>query len=313
LVALALVNYLASTQPAAATTPAIPKAQPARLLASGNPYDPQGPPVGRIRVVNLYLLPNGKPGPALDFYDTSRPDSSDKALISHLAYGQVSVYVSPRAGSPVKLVTLDYANLYMFPAGSKKIGAHIDSMQAGSPIDNTGWLAGEQQTIVMGNGDQFGRVAQPSFATVDEYEPPHGQNGQTELIKPPAGMGLLVTNVEGLVENTSKYGGVDLRVDGRCPDNVLVATNKPAQDSNDPTSPATLSNYNAANFPLSPGSHTLNVVAQPGPGSGLTQTQCRAAPAVATTVVKVAKSPPTIVFVYGPSPKQARMLMAKIG
>jgi hypothetical protein len=307
--ALTVLNCLA--QPASAAVLAGLKAP--STFASRNSYDPTGPPVGRIRVVNLYLLPTSKPGPALDFYDTSHPGASDKPLISHLAYGQVSAYVSPRAGEPLNMVTIDYANLYMFPAGSKKFGAPIDFVQAGTNISNAGWVKGEQQTIVMGSGDQFGSLKSPSFAAVDEVEPPKSDNGQTELIKPPAGMGLLVSNVEGLVEDTSKYGGVDLRIDGRCPDNILVATNKPANDSSDPTSPATISNYNAANFPLSVGHHTLNVVDEPGPGSGLLQKQCQAAPAVTTTAVKISTSAPTVVFIYGPNPAHAKMLVAKIG
>jgi hypothetical protein len=280
--------------------------------ASPGDFEPTGPRIAKIRVANFYLLPDNKPGPALDFYDTSLPSKSDKPLISYLAYGQVSQYVSPRAEGPEADYTGggDYGNLYMFPAGSKKFGPKIDGMQAGTNIDNAGWVTGEQQTVVIGDSSDEGYNSQPSFATVDEVEP--SAVGQSALIKPKPGAGLLVANVNGLIEGTSKYGDVDLRIDGKCPDNILVTTGKPAQDSNDPTFPATLSNYNAANFPLPVGAHTLNVVAEPGPGSGLTQQQCRAAPAVATATVQISGSAPTIVFIYGASPHQAKMLRAKI-
>lgn len=92
-----------------------------------------------------------------------------------------------------------------------------------------------------------------------------------------------------------------------------IATGKPASHSNDPTSPATLSDYNAALFPLPIGTHTLNVVAEPGPGMGLSQKQCRAAAAVTTMTVKLAKSPPTLLFIYGANPHQAKMMTVKIG
>jgi hypothetical protein len=109
-----------------------------------------------------------------------------------------------------------------------------------------------------------------------------------------------------------EYGDVDLRIDGTCPDNVQT-TGKPARDSNNTTSPATLGNYNAANFPLSPGSHKLNVVADPGPGSGLTQQQCDVAPAKASTAVNITKTQPTLLFIYGPTPAASRILVAHIG
>ena len=153
---------------------------------------------------------------------------------------------------------------------------------------------------------------EPTFGTIAEVEPPKSADLKTALVKPPGGKGLLVVNVSGLIEGTSKYGDIDLRIDGTCPDNVLP-TGKPAQDSNNATTPAALGNYNAADFPLSPGSHKLNVVAEPGPGSGLTQQQCQTAPAKTSVVVKITKTPPTLVFIYGPSPAKTKTLVAHVG
>jgi hypothetical protein len=95
---------------------------------------------------------------------------------------------------------------------------------------------------------------------------------------------VLVADVFGLIEGTGQCGGVDLRVDGSCPDNILVGGQQ-ASNSNNSTTPAALTDYSAANFPLSYGSHTLNLVAEPGPGMGLSQQQCDKAPSVATTTV----------------------------
>jgi hypothetical protein len=86
-------------------------------------FEPSGPPAGKIRVANFFLVNGNKPGPPLDFYDTQQPAKSDKPLISHLGYGQISGYVSPRSDA-------GYSNLYIFPAGSKVWGKPVDGTRS---------------------------------------------------------------------------------------------------------------------------------------------------------------------------------------
>jgi hypothetical protein len=279
--------------------------------AQAGTQEPTGPPTAKIRVANFYLNANGSPGTTLDFYDTSRPSKSDKPLISDLQYGEISAYVSPRAEGPLSLYTgADYAQLYIFQHGCKTFGGKVDGRQAGSNITQAGWVHGQQETLVLGDVD--GLQPQPSSVDVAEVEPPKDHTGQSMIITPPHGRGVLVADVFGLVENTGPYGGVDLRIDGRCPDNILVG-GQPASNSNNATTPATLTDYSAANFPLPYGSHTLNLVAEPGPGRGLSQQQCDTAPAVATTTVKISARPPAIVFFYGRDPHHVKVLVATIG
>ena len=95
----------------------------ARPLHTGS-FEPSGPPTAKIRVANFFLVNGINPGPAVDFYDTSQPAKTDKPLISNLGYGQISAYVSPRSDA-------GYANLYMFPAGSKTFGKPIDGLRGG--------------------------------------------------------------------------------------------------------------------------------------------------------------------------------------
>jgi hypothetical protein len=273
----------------------------ARSLRAQN-FEPAGPPAGKIRVANFFLVNGSKPGPPLDFYDVQQPSKTDKPLISHLGYGQISGYVSPRSDA-------GYSNLYIYPAGSKTWNKPVDGTRSGTNISNSGWVQGQQETVVMGTNAS---PNEPSYATIAEVEPPKSADLKTALLKPTGGKGLLVVNVSGLIEGTSKYGDVDLRIDGACPDNVDT-TGKPAQDSSNPTTPASLGNYNAANFPLALGSHKLNVVDEPGPGSGLSQQQCVAAPAKASVAVKIAKTPPTLVFIYGSSPAAVKTLVAHVG
>jgi hypothetical protein len=155
---------------------------------------------------------------------------------------------------------------------------------------------------------------QPTFATVAEIEPSTPPGYKSALLKWPPGIphiGLLAVNVDGLIENTSKYGGVDLRIDGKCPDNTLT-TGKPAHDSNNPTAPAALSNYNAANFLLREQEHTLDIVAEPGPDQGLSQQQCDAAKSKASLKVIVDRVHPALIFIYGPSPADVKTAVARV-
>jgi hypothetical protein len=260
--------------------------QPGRLTAGLVQYEPTGPRVGKIRVANFYVLPNGKTGPALDFYDTSQPSKSDKPLIADLKYGQISAYVSPRSGGPLS----DYGNLYVFPAGSKKAGPKVDAVQAGTNISNAGWLAGEQQTIVLGSGAQFGGTV--SLSPVDEVEP--AKIGHSALVKPPHGQGLLAVNQTALVEMTPKYGGIEIRLDGRC-------DRKSVQMAN------------VDNYFLTFGTHTMNVVPDPAPGTGLGEQQCEKSRPVVTVTLKVSKSAPTIAFIYGANPSRAKVLVTTVG
>jgi hypothetical protein len=55
------------------------------------------------------------------------------------------------------------------------------------------------------------------------------------------------------------------------------------------------------------------VVDEPGPGSGLNQQQCVAAPAKASVAVTVTPKQPTLVFVYGASPAAPKTLVAHVG
>lgn len=265
-------------------------------------FEPAGPPTGKIRIANFFLVGGNKPGPALDFYDTQQPGKSDKPLISNLGYGQISPYVAPRADA-------GYSNLYIYPAGSKTWGKPLDGTRSGENIASSGWVQGQQETVVMGTDPS---TNQPTFATVAEVEPSKPPGYKTALLKwPYGGKGLLATNVDGLIENTSKYGGIDLRIDGKCPDNTLT-TGKPARDSNNPTAPAALSNYNAANFPLAPGGHKLDIVADPGPGQGLSQQQCDAAKSEASLTVTVSPNHAKLLFIYGPSPAKLKAVVDHI-
>ncbi len=273
-------------------------------VQGGGANEPKGGPTGKIRIANFYA-PNGQPGGAFDFYDTSKPAASDKPLIANLAYGQVSDYVTPRAADAG---SGSYSQLYVFPAGSQAVGAPTAGGQAGMNISNAGWQAGQQQTIVMSTGDSGGNgTVSASWAAINEAGNP---SGQPVLVTPSPGGGLLVTNVSG-IDSTDRER-VDLRIDGTCPNNIDPTTGSPAQMGNVNTGPALLGNSNASNFPLAVGSHKLEVVLTSAPGQGLSQAQCQAAAAVATVTVSLAASPAVEVFIYGPTLQDVKMVTAPL-
>ena len=76
------------------------RGQVQRHNLGGADVGPAGPRLAKVRVANFYLNANGTPAATLDFYDTPTPSKSEKPLISGLAYGQVSSYVSPRPRRP---------------------------------------------------------------------------------------------------------------------------------------------------------------------------------------------------------------------
>ena len=267
-------------------------------------FEPTGPPTGKIRIANFFA-PNGKPGPALDFYDTSRPGANDPTLISNLAYGQVSEYVTPRAPAGDK-----YSNLYIFPAGSKTHGTQFIGMQSGSNISNAGWVAGQQVTYVMGTNDQ-GISGQPNPTFQEINEVPYGTDSPATFATAPAGKGVLATNIEGFPPGTQPNPYV--RVDGKCPPITDPLSTTPTTESNDSTSPGLLGNFNASSFVLAPGSHALDFVLSADKGSGLDQAQCRAAKAVVSTTATVPAGGPVLVFLYGPTIDDLRTLTATVG
>jgi hypothetical protein len=272
-------------------------ALPSLAFASsgGNPNEPGGPPAGKIRLANFYA-PGGQPGPALDLYDLSRPGSSDKPLVADLAYGKVSAYVSPRTGGNGDT----YNNLYIFPAGSQTYGQPIDGMQSGGNISQSGWQAGLQGTYVLGTNAQ-GASGSPnvSFQEFDEIMP---GNAAVSLPSAPAGGAVIAVNDYGVPAGDT-IPLVEFRIDGVCP----------AIGQSPSSGAVVLSQINGSTFGVSTGSHTVDAVVDPAPGSGLTADQCKAAPAAASTTVTTPAGSAVLVLFYGPSIQDIRAVAVPVG
>ena len=177
-----------------------------RTTSGGHKY---GLPTGKIRVANMVVL-NGKPGGPVDLYDVPRPDSTSVPLIKDLAYGQVSDYVSPRAGDSG---ATRRSNLWFFPAGTKQA-----AFPYGTNIDNAFYEPTDQITVALGPS-----TMQIGFPALDEAgKRVNSYRDSLRII--PAGKALLVLLQANV--NADSLPELYLMVDGSCPLTSVYPKNK---------------------------------------------------------------------------------------
>ncbi len=224
----------------------------------------RGKAIGKIRVINTIAV-NGAPGPAMDVYDISRPDSSTKPLITNLQYGQVSEYVTPHGWTAGDT----RSNLYVLPAGSIKPSGPLQ----GGNIDNSGFTDGDQLTLALFGselGFGIGQIAEAG----SRVRPGMGMDPT-----PPAGKGLLLVRESVSRVPNEPEPVMYLSIDGTCPNVGGGAEGR---------------------YPVAPGDHTLALVTSP-PGHGLTQAMCAEKAPVASISAHVDAGQRIDVIVYGPS------------
>jgi hypothetical protein len=212
----------------------------ARLTATAG-AQPQGQPTGKIRVVNL-VSADGQPGGPIDLFDVFHPTKSDVPIIKDLAYGQVSDYVSPRAGGPG-----NPSQLFAYPAGSLQPSGAF----TGGNLSQSGWTADQQVTVVLMPG-----TSSASFGSKELDDAPSGGGSQATATVPAGNATVVTWNADVNLPNAPN---VYLTVDGNC---------APALDQS-ADQPGTLD----GTFAVPAGTHSLGVLTTP-PGSGLTMQQC---------------------------------------
>ena len=222
------------------------------LLA--NPGHKYGAPTGKIRVANLLEI-DGKPSGPLDLYDVRNPDSATKPLISHLEYGVISSYVSPRGGDNHAGSS---SNLYLFPAGLKKA-----TKPFGGNIDNGGFGPTDQLSLALGPSKGFAGGASVAIFTIVEAGKRQSAAQADTANRIPAAQGLLVVRPA----NTSADSMPEqyLMIDGTCP-HAPNDHNVVGDTTHYKTIPSSVST--TLYFPIAPGSHTLGIVTSPR-GRGL--------------------------------------------
>lgn len=230
-----------------------------------------GQPTGKIRIANLAEM-NGKPIGPVDLYDV-RPDRDSTAapIIKNLAYGQVSEYVSPRAGDNYQGSP---SQLYLFQAGQK-----TGKLPYGTNIDNSGFQATDQMTIALGPSDLG--IGYPDIVEAGKRKAP----GIDSTRAVPAGQALLIT-LQANMNVIDSLPELYLTIDGACP----LATNF---TNKHPTSVGT-----EVHFPVTPGTHTLGVVTSPR-GHGILDCNGKTPVPGSTSTATVAAGQRYIVFIYG--------------
>jgi hypothetical protein len=185
-----------------------------------------GPPTGKIRVANLLEI-HGQPSGPVDLYDVRRLDSTDTPIIKHLAYGQISDYVSPRAGGAGSR-----SNLYLYQADQK-----TGTQPWGTNIDHSGFEPTDQLTVALSPTmeDQIGGVY------IEEGGKRLNDMVSTGETTTQGSGGLLIVSAANSMIDTlpQQY----IMVDGVCPTPKYVGS--------------------AMLIPIAPGSHTIGLVTSP--------------------------------------------------
>jgi hypothetical protein len=258
----------------------VAKVKEVGVSSTGHKY---GPPTGKIRVANLLDM-GGHPFGPIDVYDVSRPDSSTAPLIKGLAYGQVSAYVSPRAGDPCAGCS---SNLYVFPAG-----ARTASSPFGSTIDNGGFQASDQLTVGLGPSKGFGDAPSMSMTTIVEAGPRLSMSGSDRDNATMApGQGLLISRAANM--SLDSLPELYLMIDGTCPHatNDRRVVGDTVSFKKEPSSVGPNLYY-----PVAAGTHTLAIVTSPRGHALLT---CMGETPGPSTTVTVSPGQRTEVWVYG--------------
>jgi hypothetical protein len=243
---------------------------------SANPFGATkrtyGPPTGKIRVANVLEI-NGQPVGPVDLYDMPHPDSTDTPIIKHLAYGQISDYVSPRSGGAGSR-----SNLYLFQADQR-----TGTQPWGGNIDHSGFEPTDQLTIALSptSSNQIGGVY------IDEGGKRLNDmvsSGETAV---QGSGGLLVASAANFMIDSlpQQY----IMVDGACPPPKFVGPNML--------------------FPIAPGTHTLALVTSP---HGKVLQSCAGQAAKSPLTENVAAGQRYAVLIYGLPSDGQKILAAPI-
>lgn len=258
-----------------------------------------------IRVVNLYA-PKGKPGPALDIYDTQLTGAAVTPILTGVGYGTVSSYVHPRLLSTFGQKAVE---LFALPAGENPATstANDDSKGVGGLIDDG---SNAQITIVL--SADTGSVQLPGalsgLSTSERVE--SGDDGQgakgPAAPPPPAGKAEILVD-QSLVPQT---GSTELY--------LLIDHSCAAPLNGDPNMKGVPFIFNAATasiksdfavFATTPGTHQVSVVdwtsSTPPTCKQLTKLQ-------GTMGVTLTAGQQSELFVYGTSLSALRLLVAPV-
>jgi hypothetical protein len=258
-----------------------------------------------IRVANLYA-PKGKPGPAVDVYDTQLTGVAVTPILTNVGYGTVSTYVHPHILTTFPQKTV---GLFALPAGENPATttANDDSKEIGGLIDDG---SNAHMTIVLSADTGSLQIPGPLSGLSDSTRMESGDDGQggkgPAAPSPSAGSGELLVD-DTVVPQTGSIG-LYLMVDKSCAPPLNGDPNVkgvPYVFAADGVSPVS----SFAVFATPPGSHQVSVV------SWISSTQPRCAQLSkrqGATSVTVTAGQQVELFVYGSTFSDLHILAAPI-
>jgi hypothetical protein len=288
-----------SGAPSVTSTPSI-AASAAAQSNSGHPVSDAS-----IRVVNLYA-PKGKPGPALDIYDTQLTGAAATPILTNVTFGTASSYVHPRLLSTFGQKTVE---LFALPAGENPATptANDDSKGVGGLIDDG---SNARITIVLSADTGSVQIPGPLSGLSTSERVESGDDGQgakgPAAPPPPAGKAEILVD-QSLVPQTG-HSGIYLLIDHSCAPPL----------NGDPQIKGLPYIFNAATsaiqsafaiFPTTAGTHQVSVVSWP---SAVTPTCKQLVKGQSPMSVTLAAGQQSLLFVYGSSLTALHLLAVPI-
>jgi hypothetical protein len=258
-----------------------------------------------IRFANFYLK-NGKPGPALDIYDTPQGEAATP-LLSGVAYGTVSAYAHPHLQS-TSVTGQGVTEFYALPAGENPVtdkadGAGIDGIEDDGSHPQITMLLLPDSGSSLGDGPISGLSSSERVEKGDD----NGSKGPVAP-PPPAGKGEILVDTSPISGLQTGSLGMYLSSDGSCTPPI----------NGDPSMPGVPYIFNASSaaiqsayaiFPVAPGTHQVSVVAWT---TDVTPTCAQLTRKQGTMSISVTAGQQVELYVYGTSVTDLHLAAAPI-
>ena len=288
---------------AAAISQAIGSATDGASAGSSSSAAPGATSQFSVRVANLYVTDDKKPGPALDIYDVPLTGQAATPILSDVAYGTFSDYVHPHFTTDF---SKDSIALEALPAGSDPTTDGSDAVMLTGRQDDG---SHPQLTLLLVTGGDGEDTSNPLDAldTTTYVEKGDiaggsglvpGNNAGPAAPAPPAGQGELLASTEVLKANDVPGNDYYLFVDSSCAAPLNGDTSEPGLPKVFASNPNGDAPTNFAEFPATAGTHQVSVVATT---SFDTPTCASLTPKTGTTSATVTAGQQTLAFVYGTS------------
>ncbi len=256
-----------------------------------------------VRVANLYMTDDKKPGPALDIYDVPLNGQAATPILKDVAYGTFSDYVHPHFTTDF---SKDSIALEALPSGSDPTTDGSEAVMLTGRQDDG---SHPQLTLLLVTGGDGEDTSNPLDAldTTTYVEKGDiaggsglvpGNNAGPAAPAPPSGQDELLASTEVLKANGVPGDDYYLFVDSSCTAPLNGDPNSPGLPEIFASNPNGDAPTNFAEFPAAAGTHQVSVVATT---SFDTPTCASLTAKTGTTSATLTAGQQTLAFVYGTS------------